>query len=322
MAYRTLGPSGARDVWLVLHGGPGSGGNLGLAQPFDLKRQRVILPDQRGSGASRPRGSTRSNTLGHLVRDLEALRLHLGLHQWHVLGGSWGATLALAYAASHPTSVGSLVLRGAFDANGGTVRRLFQRFWPDRPPLRAGLGGRPMCHRLSQLLHGGALGVTQARVLTQWQGMELDAALAGARRAARAATDHPHRLQAHQHWQALQRQRRQLTARAPSQRQLLALRPKYRVQAHYLARGCGVAPGDWTRWLDRAAGAGIGVQWVQGGLDAVCPRGIASTAHARWRALAPAASQLHLVTGGHLGTDPGVLAALRACVAAISQAAP
>lgn len=320
MAYRTLGPSGARDVWLVLHGGPGSGGNLGLAQPFDLKSQRVILPDQRGSGASRPRGSTRSNTLGHLVRDLEALRLHLGLHQWHVLGGSWGATLALAYAASHPTSVGSLVLRGAFDANGGTVRRLFQRFWPDRPPFPAGLGGRPMCHRLSQLLHGGAFGVTQARVLIQWQRMELDAVLVGARRAAWAAIDHPHRLQARQHWQALQRQWRQLTACAPSRRQLLALRPKYRIQAHYLSRGCWVAPGDWTRWLDRAAGAGMGVQWVQGRFDMVCPRGIAGAAHARWRSLAPTASRLHLVLGGHLGTDPGVLAALRACVANVSQA--
>lgn len=319
IAYRSLGLANAADVWLVLHGGPGSGADLGLTQPFDLSRQRVILPDQRGSGASRPRGGTRHNSLPHLVNDLEVLRHHLGIRQWHVLGGSWGATLALAYAATHPASVGRLVLRGAFDGQTSTVRRLFQRFWPDRRSPLGGLGHRAMCHQLFQVLQSRTVGVTQARVLSHWQRMELDAALAGAQRAMRAATHSKEGLAAHAHWQALHRQRRQLMAGATTQRPWLAVHPKYRIQAHYLARGCGVPPGQWTRWLDRAARAGLRVQWVQGTFDAVCHRRIAEAAHARWRLLAPPNSQLHMIAAGHLGTDPGTLKALGACVHAAPQ---
>eukprot|EP00540_Astrosyne_radiata_P006976 CAMPEP_0116827998 /NCGR_PEP_ID=MMETSP0418-20121206/3413_1 /TAXON_ID=1158023 /ORGANISM="Astrosyne radiata, Strain 13vi08-1A" /LENGTH=459 /DNA_ID=CAMNT_0004456841 /DNA_START=1 /DNA_END=1380 /DNA_ORIENTATION=+ len=98
---------------LFLHGGPGAGCFPNHARFFDPSKYRILLLDQRGSGRSTPRGEIRNNTLGHLVHDCETLRTSLGIDQWHVvLGGSWGSTLALAYAQEHPQSVGSLVLRG------------------------------------------------------------------------------------------------------------------------------------------------------------------------------------------------------------------
>jgi proline iminopeptidase len=98
---------------LFLHGGPGAGCFARHAQFFDPLQYRIVLLDQRGSGASTPRGEIRNNTLGHLIRDCETLREQLGVDQWGVLlGGSWGSTLALAYAQDHPTRIQSLVLRG------------------------------------------------------------------------------------------------------------------------------------------------------------------------------------------------------------------
>ena len=99
---------------LFLHGGPGAGCFPNHARFFDPSRYRVVLLDQRGCGRSVPRGETAGNTLAHLVEDCEALRLHLQpSHRWDVvLGGSWGTTLALAYAQQYSESVGALVLRG------------------------------------------------------------------------------------------------------------------------------------------------------------------------------------------------------------------
>lgn len=89
--------------------------NIGNTSFFSPDHYRVVLLDQRGCGKSRPNASTINNTTWHLVADIEALRKHLGIPKWHVVfGGSWGSTLALAYAQTHPSSVGSLVLRGIF----------------------------------------------------------------------------------------------------------------------------------------------------------------------------------------------------------------
>ena len=81
---------------------------------FDPKRYRIVLFDQRGCGKSRPRASLVDNTTWHLVADIEALREHLGIDRWQVFGGSWGSTLALAYAQKHPERCTELVLRGIF----------------------------------------------------------------------------------------------------------------------------------------------------------------------------------------------------------------
>ena len=99
---------------LVLHGGPGGGISAFLRQGHDPARYRIILFDQRGSGQSTPYASVTNNTTWDLVSDIEALRAHLEIERWQVVGGSWGSTLALTYAILHGARVSELVLRGIF----------------------------------------------------------------------------------------------------------------------------------------------------------------------------------------------------------------
>ncbi len=99
---------------LFLHGGPASGTSERQRRFFDPARYRICLFDQRGSGQSRPVGERQANTTAHLVADIERLREHLGIGQWLVFGGSWGSSLALAYAGAHRAVCLGLVLRGIF----------------------------------------------------------------------------------------------------------------------------------------------------------------------------------------------------------------
>ena len=99
---------------LFLHGGPGGGTEAKMRRFFDPARYRIVLMDQRGCGKSRPHASLVDNTTWDLVADIERLRKHLKLQNWLVFGGSWGSTLALAYAQTHPECVTQLVLRGIF----------------------------------------------------------------------------------------------------------------------------------------------------------------------------------------------------------------
>jgi proline iminopeptidase len=99
---------------VVLHGGPGAATNPAMRRFFDPKRYRIVLFDQRGCGASRPHAELRENSTWELVADIETLRQHLGIERWMAFGGSWGSTLALAYAERHPERVTELVLRGIF----------------------------------------------------------------------------------------------------------------------------------------------------------------------------------------------------------------
>jgi proline iminopeptidase len=99
---------------LFVHGGPGGGGDVNARRFFDPDAYRIVVFDQRGSGRSRPHASLEANTTWHLVADIERLRGHLGIDRWLVFGGSWGSTLALAYAQTHPGAVSALVLRGIF----------------------------------------------------------------------------------------------------------------------------------------------------------------------------------------------------------------
>ena len=109
-------PKGKPAVFL--HGGPGSGCSPKHRRLFDPERYRVLLFDQRGCGRSTPHASLDNNTTWHLVADIERLRALMGVEQWLVFGGSWGSTLALAYAETHPARVSELVVRGIF-----TLRR-------------------------------------------------------------------------------------------------------------------------------------------------------------------------------------------------------
>jgi proline iminopeptidase len=105
-------PQGKTVVFL--HGGPGAATNPSMRRFFDPKRYRIVLFDQRGCGLSRPHAELRENSTWELVDDIETLRAHLGIDRWMVFGGSWGSTLALAYAQRHPERVTELVLRGIF----------------------------------------------------------------------------------------------------------------------------------------------------------------------------------------------------------------
>ena len=99
---------------VYLHGGPGSGCQPDHRRLFDPERFHAVLFDQRGAGRSRPKGGREDNTLPHLIGDMELIREKFGFERWMVVGGSWGATLALAYAQAHPNRVTELVLRGIF----------------------------------------------------------------------------------------------------------------------------------------------------------------------------------------------------------------
>ncbi len=105
-------PDGKPAVFL--HGGPGGGVNDKCRRFFDPEAYRIILFEQRGCGRSTPHAELADNTTWHLVADIETLRQHLGIDTWQVFGGSWGSTLALAYAETHPDRVSELVLRGIF----------------------------------------------------------------------------------------------------------------------------------------------------------------------------------------------------------------
>ena len=121
---------------LFVHGGPGGGGDVNARRFFDPARYRIVLFDQRGAGRSRPKASLADNTTWHLVDDIERLRARLQVGRWLVFGGSWGSTLALAYAQSVPGAVTELVLRGIFMLRKKELRWFYQHgaseLYPDQ----------------------------------------------------------------------------------------------------------------------------------------------------------------------------------------------
>jgi proline iminopeptidase len=119
---------------VYLHGGPGSGCQPDHRRLFDPERFHTILFDQRGAGRSRPKGRREENTLPHLIADMEIIREKFGITRWMIVGGSWGATLALAYAQAHPQRVSGIVLRAAFLGTRPELESAFAdvlpRFYP------------------------------------------------------------------------------------------------------------------------------------------------------------------------------------------------
>lgn len=111
---------------VFLHGGPGGGTDPKDRCFFNPQKYRIVLFDQRGAGKSTPSACIEENTTWDLVRDVEKVREHLGIEKWHVFGGSWGSTLSLAYAQSHPNRVKSLVLRGIFTLRESELRFFYQ----------------------------------------------------------------------------------------------------------------------------------------------------------------------------------------------------
>jgi proline iminopeptidase len=123
--YEQCGNPNGKPV-VFLHGGPGAGLVPNYRRFFDPEAYRVILFEQRGAGRSIPHASLDDNTTWHLVEDIEKLREHFGVEQWLVFGGSWGSTLSLAYAETHPERVRGLVLRGIFLGRQNEARWFYE----------------------------------------------------------------------------------------------------------------------------------------------------------------------------------------------------
>lgn len=327
MACRLLGPAGG-EPWLVLHGGPGSGSAPDSAAIFRLERQRVIVPDQRGAGLSRPRGQSAGNHTDQLVADLEALRQELGLERWSVLGGSWGTVLALRYAQQHPQRVTRLVLRGAFGLRLAEIRGLLhpdvRREWrvaqsPHWP--RSPLGGAPqVLARLEQVLQVGAPGVAALHLVRCWSLLEQGAALRGMWRSlVHAASLNEPKLAAsiRQGWARLRRARRQAEAGLARPGIFPADRrgwQKFRIQSHYLRHQGFLRPGELDRAVRALAQHGIPSDWVHGRFDSICLPGNSRRWLAQTGALAPGLACGHWPVAGHLASEPGIRAVLAGIV--------
>ena len=153
---------------LCLHGGPGGSLTRKYLNLFNLTKSRVILYDQRGCGKSTPHGLTKHNTTWDLVEDIEVLRKRLGIHTWFIVGGSWGTTLALAYAETHPDKVTGLLLRGVclltdteldwLEKRGGGASEIFPEEWakfmePLPPSLqKPGVSGKRILKKYYDLI--------------------------------------------------------------------------------------------------------------------------------------------------------------------------
>ncbi len=268
---------------LFVHGGPGGGGDANARRFFDPARYRIVVFDQRGSGRSRPHASLEANTTWHLVADIERLRRHLALERWLVFGGSWGSTLALADAATHPEAVSELVLRGIF-----LLRQLeltwfyqvgaslvFPEHWqqfvaPIPPAERHDLLGA--FHR-RLLSDDAALRLTAARAWSIWEG------------ATSSLQPNP---------------KREAEFGTPEFALALA-----RIEAHYFVnRGFFTHENQLLDGVDRIRR--IPGVIVHGRYDVVCPIDTAFELHRRW----PEADFRIVPDAGHSAYEPGITAEL------------
>lgn len=268
---------------LFLHGGPGSGCSPRQRRLFNPARHRLVLFDQRGCGRSQPRGGLQANTSAHLVADIECLRTHLGIPRWQVVGGSWGAGLALAYAAAHPAACTGLVLRAVFLGRDSDIDWFFRAARQLLPEAWAALARTAPPAQGEALLPWLHTGLQQPDPVSA-----LSHALA---------------------WQAWEEAlSRESVPPPPDALGAAALLDKYRVQSHYLVHGCFWDP---TPLLARAATlAGLPSTIVHGRLDLVCRPQAAWELHA-----ALPGSRLRWVEGGgHSPYDPPMAAALARAV--------
>ncbi|MGX9429528.1 MULTISPECIES: prolyl aminopeptidase [Bradyrhizobium] len=265
---------------VYLHGGPGSGCQPDHRRLFDPERFHAVLFDQRGAGRSRPKGKREANTLPLLIADMEAIRQKFGFERWLVVGGSWGATLALAYAQAYPDRVSGLVLRATFL---GTRPELEVAFLDTLP-------------RFYPALSADFLSVLPAEEREQpleayWRRiLDADAAVHGP--AARAWHDTEHILSVHAP------SRTRLDPASLNSSRALPATPI--MEAHYFANDCFMAPDQLMNEAGKLAGIpGI---LVQGRYDLLCPPATSFALAARWRE-----AEVRIVEGaGHILYDPGV----------------
>jgi proline iminopeptidase len=267
---------------LFLHGGPGAGCEPAHRRFFDPRRYRTVLFDQRGCGRSTPHASLEANTTWDLVRDIERIRAFLGIDRWLVFGGSWGSTLALAYAETHPERVSALVVRGIFLCREPEIRWFYQEganwvfpdYWQDfLAPIPA-----DEQHDLLSAYHTRLTGTDEvarmaaAKAWSIWEG--------------RTATLLPNPdLQAH--------------FSDPHLALSLA-----RIECHYFVNHAFFEPDQLLQDADRIAGV-PGVI-IQGRYDLICPMRSARELHHAW----PRADLQVIPDAGHAAFEPGIRAAL------------
>jgi proline iminopeptidase len=265
---------------VYLHGGPGSGCQPDHRRLFDPERFHAVLFDQRGAGRSRPKGEREDNTLPHLIADMELIREKFGFERWIVVGGSWGATLALAYAQAHPERVSGIVLRATFL---GTSEELEDAFLGALPRFYSALNDDFLA-RLPEAERARPLQAYWQRIL------DADATVHGP--FARAWHDTERILSEHKP------ARTRLDVAALKSTGALPATPF--MEAHYFRNGCFMRP----RQLIDDAGKLDGIPGiiVQGRYDLLCPPKISHALAARWRD-----AEIRIVEGaGHSLYDPGV----------------
>jgi proline iminopeptidase len=278
---------------VYLHGGPGSGCQPDHRRLFDPERFHAILFDQRGAGRSLPKGKREANTLPHLIADMETIRERFGIARWMIVGGSWGATLALAYAQAHPGRVTGIVLRATFLGTRAELENAFLDVLPRFYPALSDdfLSVLPPEER------GQPLDAYWRRIL------DPDAAVHG--RPARAWHDTEHILSAH----APGRVRLEpATSNATG-----ALPATPFMEAHYFASDCFMAPNQLLNKAEKLVGIpGI---MVQGRYDLLCPPATSHALAARW----PDSEVRVVEAAGHILYDPGVRDAVMKAIADLAS---
>lgn len=276
------GTKGAKPV-VILHGGPGGGCSPGMRRFFDPKAYHIILFDQRGCGRSRPHASIERNTTWDLVEDIEAIRRRLGIDKWMVFGGSWGATLSLIYAETHPRRVSDLILRGIFLMTQRELKWFYGGgagvFWPDlweefeRPIPEEERGDMIKAYH-KRLMGGDMARQTEcARIWTRWEGATASLRTDETTRPGFAAASY---------------------ARAFA-----------RIECHYF-KNAGFLAEDGQILRDVARIRDIPGVIVQGRYDMICPPLSAFELHRAWPA-----SELRMVgDAGHALSEPGITSEL------------
>ncbi len=270
---------------LFLHGGPGAGAGAVHRRFFDPAHWRIVVFDQRGAGRSRPLGSLTANTTPDLVADIEILRRHLGIEHWLLFGGSWGSTLALAYAQSHPDRVGGCVLRGVFLGRRSEVDWFLHGMATVFPDAHARFVGF-----LPQSERGDVLGSYMRRLNDPDPAVHGPAACAWSVYEGTCSTLLPSP---------------DTVAAFSQDRSALGLA---RIEAHYFVHDLFLPPEGLLGRMDRIAH--LPAEIVQGRYDMVCPATTAFELQAAWRN-----ARLTIIPdAGHSALETGVRRALVAAV--------
>ncbi|MDR3530781.1 MAG: prolyl aminopeptidase [Rhodopila sp.] len=284
MYWEQAGNPNGRPV-LFLHGGPGAGAGAVHRRFFDPNFWRIVIFDQRGAGRSRPLGGLDSNTTPDLVADIEILRRHLAIERFLLFGGSWGSTLALAYAQTHPDRVAGAVLRGVFLGRPQEVEWFLHGMQAVFPEAHAAFVGFLPEHERADIL-----GSYLDRLTDPDPSVHLPAARAWSVYEGTCSTLLPSP---------------ETVTGFSQDRTALGLA---RIEAFYFAHGLFLPPQGLLGQMDRISH--IPAEIVQGRYDMICPAVTAFDLAASWRN-----ARLTIVPdAGHSALEPGIRRALVAAV--------